>query len=141
MEAMTRTKRSRTNSPKTKELLIDKSRKKKKNPNQLYIQGLGIFKILETSGEESSFFLCLALLKVDENLTCETEYQAKAMKEFKDDMLCYLENFQDLKGESASAEQFEDWIHDIGKDWTSSDAIIMTVCCFVFQIDLIAVIK
>jgi hypothetical protein len=84
-----RTKRSRTNSPKTKELLIDKNRKKKKNPNQFYIQGLGLFKILEASGEASSFFSCLALLKVDENLTCETEYQAKAMKEIKDDKLFY----------------------------------------------------
>jgi hypothetical protein len=26
--------------------------------------------------------LCLALLKVDEYLTCETEYEAKALKEF-----------------------------------------------------------
>jgi hypothetical protein len=58
MEAMMRTKCSRTNSPKTKELLVDKNRKKKKNPNQFHIQGLGLFKILETSGEASRFFLC-----------------------------------------------------------------------------------
>jgi hypothetical protein len=41
----------------------------------------------------------------------------------------------------ASTEQLEDWFHDIGKDSTSSDTIIMTVCCFVFQIDFIAFIK
>jgi hypothetical protein len=57
---------------------------------------------LETSGEASGFFSCSALLKVDENLTCETE--AKAMKEIKDDKLFYLEFFQYLKGELASAE-------------------------------------
>jgi hypothetical protein len=45
-----------------------KNRKKKKNPNQFYIQGLGFFKILATSGEASGFFSCSALLKVDENL-------------------------------------------------------------------------
>jgi hypothetical protein len=105
MEAMMRTKHSRTNSAKTKELLTDKNRKKKKNPNQLYFQGLSLFKILKTSGEANSFFLCLALLKVDEYLTYETEYQAKALKEIKDDMLFYLEIFQVMKGESASAEQ------------------------------------
>jgi hypothetical protein len=58
MEAMMRTKCSRTNSPKTKELLLDKNKKKKKNPNQFHIQRLGLFKILETFGEASSFFLC-----------------------------------------------------------------------------------
>jgi hypothetical protein len=63
------------------------------------------------------------------------------LKKIKDDMFFFLENFQDMKGESASAEQCEDWIHDMGRDWTSADAIIMTMCCFVFQIDLIAFIK
>jgi hypothetical protein len=116
MEAMMRTKRSGTNFPKTKELLANKNRKKKKNPNQFYIQGLGLFKIFAMSGEESSFFSCLALLEVDEYLTCEIEYQAKALKEIKDDMFFNLEIFQDMKGESASDKQLEDWIHDIGKD-------------------------
>jgi hypothetical protein len=46
-----------------------------------------------------------------------------------------------MKGESASAEQFEDWIHTMGKDWTPEGTIIMTMCCFVFQIDLIAFIN
>jgi hypothetical protein len=90
---MTRTKHSRTNSPKTKELLTDKNRKKMRNPYQLYIQGLGLFKILETSGEAKSFFSCLILLKVDAYLTCETDYQAKALEESKDDMRFYLEFF------------------------------------------------
>jgi hypothetical protein len=66
MEAMMTTKRSRTNSPKKKELRTDKYRKRKKNPNKFYIQGLGLFKILETSFEAISFFSCLALLNVDE---------------------------------------------------------------------------
>jgi hypothetical protein len=100
-----------------------------------------MFKALETFGEANSFFLCLALSNVDEYLTYETEYQAKALKEIKDAMFFYLETFQDMKGESASAEQFEDWTHNMGKGWTSVDTIIMTVCCFVFQIDLIAFIK
>jgi hypothetical protein len=67
MEAMTITQRSRTNSSKTRELRTDKNRKKKKNPNQYYIQGLGLFKILEVSGEANSFFSCLALLKMDKD--------------------------------------------------------------------------
>jgi hypothetical protein len=74
MEAMMTTKHTRTNYPKKKELLTDKNRKKKKNPNQFYIQGLGLFKILETSFEAISFFSCLALVNVDEYLTCETQY-------------------------------------------------------------------
>jgi hypothetical protein len=61
VEAIMTTKRSRTNSPKTKELHTDKNRKTKKIINQFYIQGLGLFKILETYGEGNSFFLCLAM--------------------------------------------------------------------------------
>jgi hypothetical protein len=74
MEAMMTTKRNRTNFPRTKEMCTDKNRKKKKSPDQFYIQGLGLFKILETSGEANSFFSCLPPLNVDEYLTCETEY-------------------------------------------------------------------
>jgi hypothetical protein len=138
LEAIMTTKRSRTNSP---GLRTDKNRKKRKNPNQFCNRGLGVFKILEISGEANSFFSCLALLNIDEYLTCETEYQTKALKEIKDDMLFNLEILQEMKGESASAEQFDDWIHDMGKDWKSADTIIMTMCCFVFQIDSLACIK
>jgi hypothetical protein len=70
--------------------------------------------------------------EVDEYLTCETGYQAKALKEIKDDMRFYLEIFQDMKAESASVEQSEEWIHNIEKDWTSADTITMTMWCFLF---------
>jgi hypothetical protein len=59
------------------------------------------------------------------------------MEEIKDDMFFYIQIFQDMKGESASAEQFEDWIHNMGEGWTSAD----TMCYFVFHIYLMAFFK
>jgi hypothetical protein len=50
------------------------------------------------------------------------------LKESKDDLFFYFEILQDMKGESASAEKFEDWIHNMGKDWTSAETVIMTMC-------------
>jgi hypothetical protein len=74
-------------------------------------------------------------------MTCGTEYQAKALKEIRDDMLFFLEMFQDMKGQSAMVDQFKDWLQDMRNNCSFANTIMMTMCCFVFQIDLMSFTK